>query len=148
MDVRHKRVYTPLRFSRLARPPHRCPALCWAGYSRDRVRHVRSAVSRHRRLKRDKVLRRQGDEIDAALGTRWGRGDLCSAAGCLRDYRTTAAGSTSATARAPGPPAYMVSMVRTSARTLAQRRAPRDLPEFLWPVCPLPAFRGMGHRVD
>jgi len=41
------------------------------------------------------VLRRQGEEIDAALGTRWRRGDLCSAAGCLRDYRTAAAGGTS-----------------------------------------------------
>src|SRR5438132_8964827 len=87
------------------------------------------------------------EDTDAALGGRWGGADRCGAAGCLRDHRTATAGHPSAAARAPGPPIALVAVVRPRAGTLAQRRAPRDLLEFLWPIGALPADRGVGRRV-
>ena len=50
-----------------------------------------------------------------------------------------------AAARAPGPPVALAAVVLPRTGNLAQRRASRDLPEFLWPVCSVPfAFRGVG----
>src|SRR5262249_14127257 len=94
------------------------------------------------------VLRREGGETDAALGTRWGHVDLCGAAGCLRDYRAAAAGSPSAAPRPPGVPGHLAAGGLPRARALAQRRTPRDRLEVLWPVCAPPAHRGVGHRID
>src|SRR4029453_14882334 len=66
----------------------------------------------------------------------------------LRDGRAAATGHPPAATRAPGPPVDLAAVVRPGAGTLAERRPPRDLLEFLWPVRAPPAHRGVEHRVD
>src|SRR5262245_21753898 len=148
MDVRHKRVYTPLRSSRLSRPPHCCSASCWVGVlARRRAPRALCCIATST-TGRDDVLRRLGEESDAALGTRWGCLDLRGPVRCLRDYRAATTGGPPAAARPPGAPAHLATVVLPSAGTLAQWRTPRDLLEFLWPVSTLPTHRGVGHGTD